>query len=433
MKRSIIIAIGCFLLTACTGKAPPPSVCDIAASAAPLCRKERSSERISEAVSFTFFVDATDSMRGYVLPGAGTSAYQEMLRTLQDAVTQFNQFSDRTYKFGNQAPVPVERRLHVAASSADFYRDVGGYTQVETVLNDRFAPPAANRLTVVITDLFQKDTDVTGLTRRLKTRYFAKGLAVGVVGIKSAFLGRVYDLDSRGSTSDVRGSRPVYALVVGTYANVAHYFDALKKGSTALGRDGRFVIFTGQPFESRPDFFAGNPLLSERGGGLKSMGFLSGEPTYWFRLREATQSVGFKVCAAGRYRPYVVPFNAGGNWQSSVRLVDAEGRSRLLSLPRPVAVQSDPEACAPGNTEGLGFAVSLDVDGLREPGNYLYVLEYVPTLRNDPDWWDAWNTDDAVTQPLRTLRLRQFLRGLEATALATDRNQAVVMQFYVQK
>ncbi len=433
MKRPIILALGCFLLSACTGKAPPPSVCDLAALAAPLCLQERSAERISGAVNFAFFVDGTDSMRGYVLPGAGTSAYQELLRTLQDAVVQFDQYAEKTYKFGNQTPVVVERRLHVAAGSADFYRDVGGYTQVETVLNDRFAPPATNRLTVVITDLFQKDTDVTGLTRRLKTRYFAKGLAVGVVGIKTSFLGRVYDLDSRGSTSDVRGSRPVYALVIGTYANVAHYFDALKKGSTSLSRDGRFVIFTGQPFESRPNFFAGNPLLSERGGGLKSMGFLSGEPTYWFRLREAAQSVGFKVCAAGRYRPYVVPFSAEGNWQSSVRLVDDEGRGRLLALPRPVAVQSDPEACVPANAEGLGFAVSLDVDGLREPGNYLYVLEYVPTLRGDPDWWDVWSTDDAVAQPLRTLRLRQFLRGLEATALATDRNKPVVMQFYVQK
>jgi hypothetical protein len=434
LKR-LFVALGCLLLAACSGKPKPPSPCALgAAVASPLCVQDSAEDAVSSRLAVAVFVDATDSMRGYVLPGAGTSPYQELLRALQDATTDFNQYTASAYKFGNQAPTPVEQRLHVVAGSTNFYQGVGGYTQIETLLNDRYAPVNPEQLTVIVTDLFQKDTDVTGLLQKLKTRYFARGLAVGIIGVESPFAGTVYDLDSRETTRSVRGPRPVYALVLGSEANIAHYFDALKTRSATLERDGRFALFTSRPFKTRPDFFALTPLVeTSRGGGLSSIGPLADESAFLFRLKNDPARAMFKVCAEAVYQPYVVPFDDGGAWRSRAYPVEGGAAGRPLNRPQLVAVRPDREACPPETASGMGFAVALDTAALKQSGDYLFVLAYAPSLRADPKWWNTWNTDDGVAQPLRTLRLKQFLRGLEATALAVEPGQPVAMQFYVQK
>lgn len=440
LKR-LLLALVCLLLPACSGKPKPPAPCSLNVAVSPLCAQESVPEMVSPKITVHFFVDATESMKGYLLKSAGSSAYQELLRTLEDAVADFNQFDSKAWKFGNSIPLPIDRRLHIAAGSdPTFYRAVGDYTQIEMLLKETYAPINTNQLTVIVTDLYQKDTDVTGLTNKLKSGYFSKGLAVGVIGIESPFEGIVYDLDSRESKKSIKANRPVYALVIGTYANIAHYFDALKQRNSTLNQKAQFVIFTGRPFKQRSDFFVRNPTLAEsKGGGLTRIGKLSDGRTYLFRLQgKAPETVAFSVCPTAAFLPYVLPFSNQGTWQKQVQVL-ATKEFQSLNQPQAMSVEADDKACQSDQlkdtlsyTKGLGFKVTIMTDTLKQGSDTLFTSTYTPTLTRDPDWWEAWNTDSGVDQPTRTLLLKQFLRSLEADALSSNTSQPVAMQFYVQ-
>ena len=113
------------------------------------------------------------------------------------------------------------------------------------------APVLANtegQLVVIVTDLFQDDSDITQLIGHVKDKYIKKGVDVGLFGLRSQFDGTVYDIGSgEGSSLRYRSTpgnpetfRPFYLLVLGRHADIAHYFDRLTANST----DAQTIIFS---------------------------------------------------------------------------------------------------------------------------------------------------------------------------------------------
>ena len=79
-----------------------------------------------------------------------------------------------------------------------------------------------------MTDLFQDKGDINRLVAQLKEKYLEKELAVGLLGIRSQFDGKVYDAGINVPPIDHQGDRPFYLLVLGRHADIAHYFDQIK-------------------------------------------------------------------------------------------------------------------------------------------------------------------------------------------------------------
>lgn len=388
----------------------------------------------SASINVSIFVDGTASMQGYVSQSATESNYQELLRSVENALEELSEPSKKLYKFGTSVvPLDEGRRLNVTAGKDPaFYTGVGVFTQIETVLQGKYAPVKKNSLQVIVTDLFQKDTDITRLVGVLKTKYLSKGLVVGLVGVESYFNGEVYDLGTNQEHINLKARRPVYALVIGPYSDVAKYFDALRRGSEKLDKQGNFSIFTNRLLQTKLDFFTQEPLLIEEdGGGLISRGLLENSRTYWFEIQGEPRRTTFKGCSQLAFLPYVVPFDATENWQSTILQYQGEGKPKPVSVSGAVRVNVDPEAC--NEPAGhLGVAVTLSGASFDEPdSDYLVNLSSRPDLQKYPRWWDAWNTDDGVSQPSRTLHLRQFLRTLYRVAL--DSGDEVQMQFYVRR
>ena len=104
-------------------------------------------------------------------------------------------------------------------------------TPTETV-NER---KKEGQLVVIVTDLFQDDSDITLLVNHLKEKYIKKGREVGLFGLRSQFDGTVYDIGiGEGSSLRYRSTpgnpetfRPLYLLVLGRHADISHYFDRL--------------------------------------------------------------------------------------------------------------------------------------------------------------------------------------------------------------
>lgn len=443
-------------LWGCSSAESPPLPCESQLLEKQSCSGNAPQAERSGKVEVRFFIDGTDSMKGYpnaVRLSGKENAYLHLLRALRDGLQEFPQSSRRIYKFGTQVQLQPENSLEVAGRDPNFYSGVGLYTDIEQVLRENFVParPKRNTLSVIVTDLMQRDTNVTGLVEKLKRYLSGKDQAVGLVGIESDFDGWVYDLDSQEAKKYLRpggGPRPVYGLVIGTFADVAFYFDALQRASSTLEKQGKFVIFTGALLAEPLAFFASAPVQPEGEGGLVSQELLADGRTFWFTVSGQPERVDFELCPTYRLRPYVPAFDGEGDWRARVK-----GLGTVDSKPRDLSavamVRAAPDACSakevdvarantstmPPRADALGLQVQLDMAPIYAAPNrdFFFALRFQPAPHRFPDWWQTWNTDDGPVQPTRTLHLKQFLRSMENVALASKEHPEMQMTFYVRK
>ena len=145
--------------------------------------------KISDEIKINLFIDATESMKGFVGVGSPTN-YMQVIRNLDSLVVNgWKKCSIVFYKFGSHVQ-QLNGRDHLKALDKTFYQQSGlsSDTQIDKVLaNDGIYQK--NTLNLIVTDLFQKDSDAVLLTKLLKEKCLTKGLAIGIIGVKSQFSG----------------------------------------------------------------------------------------------------------------------------------------------------------------------------------------------------------------------------------------------------
>lgn len=90
-----------------------------------------------------------------------------------------------------------------------------------------------SEISVVITDLFQNESDVNALVSQVKNRVFRNDIDLAVLGIKSEFDGRIYDAkvpayNYASTQGDESTYRPFYALMFGEAAKLRRLFKTLQ-------------------------------------------------------------------------------------------------------------------------------------------------------------------------------------------------------------
>ena len=114
----------------------------------------------------------------------------------------------RLFRFGSQiTQLATQDRL--APLRPSFHEAQQGF--IDTHIDRAIEAADQSRLTVLTTDLFQTDTDVTQVTRQLIDRYAARRLVIGVLGVKADFRGEVYDVGIIRLRFHFDGMRPFYA------------------------------------------------------------------------------------------------------------------------------------------------------------------------------------------------------------------------------
>jgi hypothetical protein len=191
-------------------------------------------------------IDATPSMDGFA--AAPNSTYSRFLEDLEGSLISGvkNVHDLRFFKFGERIR-EVTRSEFRNARTVGFYHEPGMFrdTNIELALGkkaDAAAPAtpgeSANptqplpRVTVVITDLFQKDQDVNVVIKQIKDGCLRNlDCSVGVLAIPSEFDGRVYDAHvptyKFTSTSDPKTYRPFYLLMFGPEEELLGFADVL--------------------------------------------------------------------------------------------------------------------------------------------------------------------------------------------------------------
>ncbi len=195
---------------------------------------------ISDKLDVDLYVDCTTSMQGYAFrPGTN---YLKFLDELENsAESSWKKTNLNYYKF-SAVPVQLTPTQYKLAGTASFYN--GLVTNIDSVV----AHSSLNRMGVIITDLFQSKSDIHSIIKQLKTNCFEKGIAIGLLSVKSEFSGKVYDAGAPFPYKSVDGDRktfrPFYALMFGKASNIVQLFNNLKQKSSVSASPNSFVLIS---------------------------------------------------------------------------------------------------------------------------------------------------------------------------------------------
>lgn len=140
-------------------------------------------------------IDATPSMRGFV-ETPRQSRYAQTLDLL-DIVASASWSKEnpeiKYYRFGTKLE-PIDKASYIEAKTPQFYQGSGDFK--DSQIKSAISAPNPNKLSIIVTDLYQADTDIGSVNKALK-QYIQQGQAIGILGIKSEFKGWIYDIGVR--------------------------------------------------------------------------------------------------------------------------------------------------------------------------------------------------------------------------------------------
>ncbi|MFL6335834.1 MAG: hypothetical protein ACJ754_21195 [Pyrinomonadaceae bacterium] len=398
---------------------------------------------VSDSIAVDVYLDATLSMKGFIVPGV-SSNYERTLQLLERAAQKgWNHGTATFYKFGTRID-PVGGRGYLEGSRPDFYTNPDLYrrTFIENVID------AANpdNLTVVVTDLFQNAADVSLLTRKLKEKYLEKGLAVGVLGVRSHFDGTVYDVGIRNYSFPYKSGseqaerfRPFYVLILGRHPDVARYFETLKV-SGLEGFPTNFEIFSRHLATRLASFSDGRVEAVERMvqvSNLLAAGVQEGRAKQ-FVVREGTPP-HFAATFGYEGLPYVMPFPAGAlsyevtAWHCAGDRLEGSGAPPQAFHVTGAALTGD----------RITLEAQVDASALAANEIYCYRVVLRPREYQAPAWvteWDMpvenvehWKQKPADFNGATTFNLKPFLEDLSETVVQLYQPKVGEVYFYFQK
>lgn len=401
------------------------------------------------------FLDSTLSMKGFVSAGSN-SYFQQTLPILESAViSRWTGGETHFYKFGTQIEA-LASRSYLEAAKPQFYLD-SDYNTL-TLIEDVIDSAKLDHLTVIVTDLFQNNSDINQLSDKIKKKYISQGLAVGIGGIKSEFDGEVYDVGPDKysfhypSGTDPKRFRPFYLLVLGSHGDVAKYFEALTYGGlnkypSELKQRVIFSPFIASPLAN----FEGAKIINANKIARQDSGTLVRAVTKDARIEE------FKIVGS----PDVAEFNMELNYHPLTDIVltsqelDAEVTAWNCGEKSNANAQAMQESAEARNSFKIKTAKLSDdnqkiqlgaqIDPKTLPGDGIYSFRVVLRPRDYllPEWigdWnmraeliDGWHRNPAEFDGSKTYNLENFLRTLWGAALDAHHPKSAILYCYIKR
>ncbi|MBR1806047.1 MAG: hypothetical protein IJ774_06660, partial [Selenomonadaceae bacterium] len=185
------------------------------------------------------YFDATVSMRGFTtLPV--NNFYVTLPDVLGDMCGNFGTVNFFAFGEGIHA---LDGRSHRQFAAPDVY--VEAITSVANVV----ARADTSRLSVIVTDLFESDSDWSLVAQKIRERFFAAHLTVAVVGIRNPFAGEIFDVGlsaakfNYNSFDDPNRYRPFYLLILGRDEAVKNFLRKFNERQT-FANDTAYLLLT---------------------------------------------------------------------------------------------------------------------------------------------------------------------------------------------
>jgi hypothetical protein len=435
----LILATG---FSACTRKRIPPPPKDTLGTLDP----------VSEGLKVDLFFDATLSMKGFVT-AQSTTAYQLLVPMLERSVIEGWKGGEVTfYKFGDDI-APLPSRTYLDAVKETFYGDsrLNRKTLIERVIDKA----STDHLTVIITDLFQTNADINQLSEKVKEKFIAQNVSVGVYAIRSQFAGAIYDVGPNGYSftyaAKPNEGRPFYLLTFGKHSDVAHYFSVLDSSGLKDVVDKHKLVFS-RYLTTRPLAFASARLktadkISEISPSNLLTGFSDDSRVKTFKITKGKTIAKFSADL-----PYdsqlgdVMEYGSAlaleitawkGEDKGGKELVESENSQALKAFH--VDIKLTPDEFPFTNVK---LQTSVDVTALPGAGVYCYRILLRPNHYMLPEWvpnWNMrdediarWHRDSKDFNGTRTYNLENFLGTLQGAVLRTTPPKVGELYCYIQ-
>ncbi len=416
---------------------------------------------ISNRLVARIYFDASVSMQGFVVPNS--TQYKNILRPLESVITSgWKSGKTEFFSFGENVQ-KINRDKYLSVSSEDFYVEWRTYIQkifeyeqqlvrdrigisntsqdsldVDTPSNDTNDSTEENHMVVIVTDLFQDRRDVNLLVSQLKEKYIKNGLEVGLLGLRSEFDGKVYNLGTapilyRSTPGNPETFRPFYLLVIGKHADIAHYFDRLMANGFSDANTVIFSRYLVSPLVSFADVEDSN--IDPDNLNIKIINSDYSQDTRLKQYEIVRSSDPAKISAKLKYvpLPHVMFFDADPFEVSIIAKCSDENETKIRKAQECMEVTSKLKKNDNGNDE-LNVNFSLDSQSLSDNTVYLYEVALLPGIDSyrTPDWCSGWDMGTA-RDGSRTLNLVNFVSGLTETTAREHNTEIAQFYFYIKK
>ena len=202
-----------------------------------------------EKIDSDIYFDATVSMKGFTTLAAG-NVYLTLPDLLVDMCGAMGE--TKFFSFGEQIH-PLDRTNYRRLTAPEVY--VEPITSVANVI-DR---ADTNHLSIIVTDLFESESDWANVAQKLRDKFFANHLAVAVIGLRNSFYGEIFDVGlnaakfNYNSFDDPNRFRPFYLLVMGRDDVVKNFLRKFNERQT-LPNDTGYLLLSENLTETPSDF-----------------------------------------------------------------------------------------------------------------------------------------------------------------------------------
>ena len=202
-----------------------------------------------EKVDTDIYFDATVSMKGFTTLATG-NVYLTLPDLLGDLCGAAGEV--KFYSFGEQIHA-LDGRNFRQFTTPEVYTE--SITAVANVV-DR---ADTNHLSIIVTDLFESESDWSNVTQKIRDKFFANHLSVAVIGIKNSFYGDIFDVGLNAAKFNYNSYdnpgrfRPFYLLIMGRDDFVKNFLRKFNERQT-LPNDTGYLLLSESLTENPSDF-----------------------------------------------------------------------------------------------------------------------------------------------------------------------------------
>ena len=240
MKKFLFLICAALIFTACSNKIQ---------SVPPLDDFLPKNAAQTQFFDTDIYFDATVSMKGFTtLPNNNVYVtLPDLLGDLCSANGQTNFFA-----FGEQIHA-LNGRNYRKFAAPDVYNE-----QITAIFNviDR---ADVNKLSIIVTDLFENESDWSNVSKKIRDKFFAQNLSVGVIGIKNPFKGEIFDVGLNAAKFNYNSGdnpdrfRPFYLLILGQEDFVKNFLQNFNQKQNSANDTG-FLLLSSNLNDISSDF-----------------------------------------------------------------------------------------------------------------------------------------------------------------------------------
>lgn len=422
IKDSVVLSIILLLLIGLSGCTKDVSKLPFAPEPSTKDFPESKTQKLNAHI----FIDRSESMAGYAMPcgtcmdkfknyGVPDSNYYKLLHALPEAMLTAGAYNGISYHVFSSNIENISLYNFKNTLRSDFYR--GLTSPIDEVIDNPNVCKGDN-LTVIITDLYQKESYVEPLVHKLTKKCVEGRYAIGVWAIKSQFKGTIFDLDLEDSsmpysTADKQEDeyKLFYLLVIGKHRDIKAFYDNLSNLIQFLNQNNtRFNIIS--------PYLANTPVTLdiEKPPIKKDLNCLKNKK-YEIRCNATAftkNSTDAWVKTTLEYHPLQngIPFVAKG-LAAEVSRIEVYKGGKFVEAPD-IKKDTLTVNVTSLNDNNLSLEIKNNLKELSE-GIYRYELYVRPSEDSYtlPDWWNSWSKSDPVKEARwKTLHQRLFLRSI---------------------